>query len=563
MGSNRTGLLDWLESPAGQFDFLDDRGTWQPCSLPELAACTNGNAARLRSEGVGRDDRVVVLHRTGPAFAVSFFAALAAGGTPCPLAPPLATGYAERWLEGAARVISASDARLVVTDPELAELATEAVRRSGRPAAVIEVDLSAAADFSPQAAAELALVQFTSGSRATPRGVRVSWQNIEANIDMIYRWIGRPATLGTSWLPLHHDMGLVGGFLVPLVQQLRHGLMRPEHFIKNPMTWLERYGSGFGEVIVMPNFGYDYVVRRVSPEQLTGLDFSAVSVAVSGAERVRRSTLDAFYELLGPFGLTRKSMQPAYGLAEATLAVTGVRFGEPPLAVGVPRGSDRQGAEIAVVAETAADRWADEPATDDLVWHVSCGRPLTGIEVTIVDDSGQPLGDRVVGEIAVRAPSVAQGYTQDVPGSSTRFVAEQLLTGDAGFRHRGELFVLGRIGDSLQVRGRNVYVEDVESALHDTVGRGSGRTVVLAGSRDGIPTICLLSDHEISAADLDSVRQRVGEVAGSEVPLVLVRVRRSALEYTSSGKPRRASMWNKFLSGELAGAVVVRDPLAS
>ncbi|TCC34898.1 AMP-binding protein [Kribbella sindirgiensis] len=557
------GLLDWLERPTGQFEFLDDRGTWQPCPLPDLAARTNGNAARLRALGLRRDDRVVVLHRSGPAFAVSFFGVLAAGGTPCPLAPPQATGYVERWLEGAARVISASAARLVVTDPELVDLANDAVRRSGRSATVCEVDMSASEDFQPQAAAELALVQFTSGSRATPRGVRVSWENLESNIEMIYRWINRPESLGTSWLPLHHDMGLVGGFLVPLVRQLRHGLMRPEQFIKNPLIWLERYGTGIGQVMVMPNFGYDYVVRRVSPDQLTGLDFSAVEVAVSGAERVRRSTLDAFYDLLGPFGLDRKSMQPAYGLAEATLAVTGVRFGEPPLAVGVPRGSDRQSAEIAVVTEAGADRWGEEPATNDLVWHVSCGQPLSGIDVTIIDDSGQPVGERIIGEIAVRAPSVAKGYTQNVSGSSTRFVADQLLTGDAGFKHRGELFVLGRIGDSIQVRGRNIYVEDVESALSDAFVRASGRIVAIAGSRDGVPTICLLSDHEIPVVDVDPIRRRVEDVTGGKVPVVLLRVRRSALEYTSSGKPRRVSMWNKFLAGELAGAVEIHDSAAS
>lgn len=550
------GLLDWLAAPSGEgLRFLSEDGAWTPVSYAELAKLVRTTAWELKGEGLATGDVVIVLHRTGPAFAASFFGVLAAGGAPSPLAPPAALGDMRRWIDHATHVISESGAVMVLADPDLADVVSVA---SPHCRVVLPPLLPHDQPLSPAPPAEPALLQFTSGSRGRVRGVRVSWSNLEANIAMIERrWVWPGGGTGVSWLPLHHDLGLVFGLLVPVIRQTSVGLMRPEQFVQRPLQWLREYDGRSGALMLMPAFGLEYLARRVRPAQLEGLDLSGVHAVVTGAERIRPDAAAAFLELLRPCGLAPSAFKPAYGLAEATLGVTCVRPDATARVVAVADEPVRMGEPLPIVAETTISRRPDERTK---TWYVSCGSPLDDLKVQVVGDSGTPLPDGCLGEITVSGPSVAMGHTRVEDGDATRFEDGVLFTGDAGFFLDDELYVVGRIGDSLQVRGRNVYVEDLESALAGQGLFARHRTVVLAGHIGAVPNVWVVTTVPSAEDIIDCLTPLVGP----DVAIRVLKVRAAALAWTSSGKPRRRSMWRRVLAGELDGQVLAESaPLAA
>ncbi|MFB4309962.1 AMP-binding protein [Actinomadura sp. GTD37] len=543
-----TGLLDWLDAPSASagLRFLGDDGAWETVPYPALAGLVRATARDLRERGLTTGQVVVILRRTGPGFAAAFFGTLAAGGTPAPLAPPAALGDARRWREHAAHVIAESGAALVLADRDLAGAAAAA----GPACAVLAPATARDAPPGSWTPAETALLQFTSGSRGRVRGVRVSRGNLEANIAMIgRRWAGRAAGTGVPWLPLHHDLGLIFGLLTPVVRGEPVALMRPEQFVQQPLRWLREHHGRSGLVMLMPNFGLEYIVRRVRPERLGGLDLSGVEAVVTGAERVRLDAAAAFLDLLGPCGLRPSALRPAYGLAEATLGVTCAPLGRAARAVAVAPGPLRMGEPLPLLGSAElSPRAPSGPGT----WHVGCGTPLDGLAVRIVDDAGRRLPDGTLGEITVTGPSVALGHTSEQEDRATRFEDGVLLTGDAGFMIDGELYVVGRIGDSLQVRGRNVYVEDLEAVLTEEGLLTRQRTAVLAGYLDDDPVVCVLT----AAPSAEGVVACLAPLVGPDVTVRVVRVKAGAIELTSSGKPRRRAMWRKLLAGEIDGPLL-------
>src|SRR5690606_13127543 len=271
--------------------------------------------------------------------------------------------------------------------------------------------------------------------------------------------------------PLYHDMGLIGTFLGSVVAQIDLWLMSPVDFIRSPARWLDCHGRHGVTITTAPNFGYGYATSRVRDEELAGADFSAWRVAMSGAERVDAGVVADFTTRLAPYGFDSRAITPCYGMAETTLAVTGVRPGLGARIVR-PAGPVDTGAPVTVAGTgtLGADR-PEEPAG----WIASCGRPVPGTAVEIVDDDGTPLPDGTFGEIRVSGTSVADGYETADPAANRAFGDDGLRTGDAGFLLDGELYVVGRIGDSLKVRGRKVHAEDLEAALVSVPGVPPGR----------------------------------------------------------------------------------------
>jgi acyl-CoA synthetase (AMP-forming)/AMP-acid ligase II len=545
------GLLNWLTepSPARGLGFLDDRGQVRRSGYDELARAALSTAAQLAERGTRPGSVVTIVQPTGPEFVTAFFGILAAGCTPSPLAPPFGVGAARLWERHAAAAVAASGAELIVTAPGWAEQLTSI---TGRPVFCPRQDERA---FTPLPPAPLSLLQFTSGSRAAVRGVRVPREALEANLAAIRSWLRLDGLFGTSWLPFHHDMGLVGALLTPVVYQADQNLITPMRFLTAPADWLRTYSHGAGEIMVMPDFGFRHVVSLVSPADLRGLDLSALRVLISGAERVRLGSLLAFQRLLAPFGFRSATLVPAYGLAEATLAVTGVPHDDVPSAVRVRPGPVRMGLPIAI-EHTAP---ISELAAADGNWHVSCGRPVDDAGTVTVRHDGHPVPDGHVGEIVVTGPSVALGYAGPGGDAGTGFADDgsrgtALHTGDAGFMHKGDLYVLGRIGDSLQVRGRNVYVEDLEASLAD-----AGllpQAVILAGYLDDSPNVWVLTVGFADPASAEQAVRVICSAAGDDLVVRVVRVEPSAIERTTSGKPRRRSMWEKVLAGQLTGATL-------
>ena len=366
---------------------------------------------------------------------------------------------------------------------------------------------------------------------------------------------GRRAT--ASWLPLHHDMGLIGCLITPVVDGSDVRLLAPEEFVQRPLRYLRCFaappaGSG-AELTAMPSFGLRYVARRVRPDALAGLDFTGWRAVIVGAERVSAEALERFHALLGPFGLSRRALLPAYGLAEATLAVTGLPVAEEWSAVRVAP------ATLGLGAEVATDAGAPP--------LVGCGRPLAGVEVTVTGEDGAPLPDGHVGEIEVRSPALMAGYQRPAgAGEESRSLTElaggALRTGDAGFVRDGQLHVLGRLGDSMKVRARAVFAEDLETALAE-LGLPPHRIAVALGVRGGTPTAVAVLERGRAewVPQVESLLRRGAE--GAEV--VVAQGPPGTIPRTSSGKPKRRELWRAFLAGRLgplADAAGVPQPQA-
>ncbi len=511
-----TGLLSWLAAPRADrgIRFSRPDGGWDPWPYPKLAGLARGHAAGLTARGVRPGDVVGLVLATGPGFVGTLFGTLLAGATASPLAPPATFDDPERYAQHLATALAAMRPRLVVVDPGSAPSVTQAAARAGVP--TIDVgELPGEAAEAPRAdPARLALLQFTSGTTGAVRGVRVPYAALEANVGAIRDWLElTPDDPTASWLPVHHDMGLVGCLLAPVVTGADLWLLTPAEFVRRPTRYLECFGRHGARLTAMPGFGLAHVVRRVRPEQLAGLDFARWRAVIVGAERIQPSTLERFAGLLAPYGLRREALLPAYGLAEATLAVTGL-----PLRTG----------------------WRQVPGPDG-VPVVGCGGPLAGARVTVTDDDARPVDDGVVGEIVVGGTGVTDGYA-----GGAAFRDGTVRTGDAGFVRDGELFVLGRLGDSLKVRGRAVFAEDVDALLGATLDAPPGRLATVLGLLAGAPTVVVHLEHprpEWLPRIPGLVRSLVPEAAVHVVPVPAGTVPR-----TTSGKPRRRLLWRRHLA---------------
>ncbi|HEX8691183.1 MAG TPA: AMP-binding protein [Longimicrobium sp.] len=543
--THQGSLLAWLDDPAPDrgIHFARPDGGWSFCAYQALAGMAREAAAGLLRRGVRAGQVVALVGRAGPELAAAFFGALRVGAVPAVLAPPAAFQDPESYRETARRALAVGRPALAVVDDELLEGLARLLEGEARTvgfAALLEGGRGQAPP-APAPPGELALLQFTSGSSGTARAVRVPRSALEANVAAIGKWLGwTPETPFASWLPLHHDMGLVGGLVSPVVNRCDLWLLQPEQFIRDPLRWLRCLGAAGARLSATPAFGLDVVVRKVAPGALEGLDFSGVQGIVVGAERISADTLERFHRLLAPHGLRREAVLPAYGLAEATLAVSGLPRGEGWTTLAVERASLAPGRRV---------RLAGPGAEGAAV--VGCGVPLDSVEVSVAGEGGAPLGEGSVGEIVVRGASLAAGYL-GAPAPSPAAPADGgLRTGDAGFLWEGQLFVLGRLGDSLKVRGRVVFSEDLEVALAG-VGVPPSRTAVLLGVHEGAPTAVLLAEEPAPQwrGAAEALLRR--EAGGARV--AFVGVPRGAILRTTSGKPRRRPLWAWYVAGGLPGA---------
>ncbi len=537
-------LLGWLVRPSTDrgIHFARADGEWDFWPYQRLAELTRQVAAGLRERGLPPGRVVALVQRSSPQFVAGFFGTLLAGGAPAPIAPPMAFQDAARYREHLTGLLRAARPHLVLTEPDL----VDRVRGSDagdRAVTVSDVARPAAPDPADVALdpGALALLQFTSGSSGRARGVRVPAAALRANVTAIRRWLRWTSRDPVaSWLPVHHDMGLIGCLVTPVVSGSDLWLLPPEEFLHRPLRYLRCFGALDARLTAMPMFGLAHIVRRVSPDQLRGLDFSGWRAAIVGAEHLDAGWFDRFHTLLAPFGLDRRALLPAYGLAEATLAVTGLPLPEQWRAVPVDPASLSPGEPV---------RMPGDGSDGALV--VGCGRPLHGLHVSIVDEDRQPLPDRRVGEVEVSGDSVASGYVDGADRGLTRFAGGRLRTGDAGFLDDGQLFVLGRLGDSLKLRGRAVFAEDVEATIA-AAGIPAGRVAVALGRHRDLATAVIVleeaDDAQLRAAQAAAHRRTEG------ARTVLVVVARGGIARTTSGKVRRRQLWQAYVDGRLAGA---------
>ena len=543
-----TTVLSRLERSAGSSATLTFVGTAaggeaDPVPWGRLHEDAQGIAAALQARGVAPGDHVGILGPTSRPLVTAIQAVWLCGATLVCLPLPLRLGSIEEFVAQTRERIRHADIGLVIVDPALAEYLHA---EPGDPP-LVELDELAGDrrhwERPPDDPGALALLQFTSGSTADPKGVMLPHQHLVHNIDAIVDAAGLTTDdRGVSWLPLYHDMGLIGLLMTPMLIGFDLVLAAPTDFLAAPGDWLRWMSDYRGTVTCAPNFGYALAARAL--RRLDGLDLSPWRLGLNGAEPIDPEAVERFLAAGAPHGLDPRSALCVYGMAEATLAIS---FPEPGTGMAVDA-VDRDALERQRYAEPAPGRPSHRLAR--------LGRPLRGLEVRACDSTGAPLGERAVGELEVRGASVTPGYYRRPEVSAANRHDDWLRTGDLGYLVDGEVVVCGRLKDVIIIGGRNVFPEEIERAAAGVDGVRPGNVVAFGmPSRRGKEGIVVVAETRLDDPDSlhDAVVERVCDAVGVP-PREVVLVQAGSLPKTSSGKLQRSRCRDQYLDDELAPA---------
>ncbi|HEX7322683.1 MAG TPA: beta-ketoacyl synthase N-terminal-like domain-containing protein, partial [Mycobacterium sp.] len=529
----------------------------------ELDARARKVAAELQQLGAA-GECVLVFCQPGIEFIVSYFGCLYAGAVAVPVHPPMRDHLVPR----VESILADNHPGFAISTPDVYAKIKPTLDRLPRGSSLRWcIEESASADAEQWAApqidpASIAMIQYTSGSTSAPKGVMLSHGNLVHNLETIRQAWGSGFDndeIGVFWLPPFHDMGLIGGLLETMYVGGYSILMPPTAFIKGPMRWLNAMSRHRATITTAPNFAYDMCAELSTPEQREALDLSHWKAALCGAEPVRTATLDGFAEAFAPSGFRPEAFLPVYGLAEATLLVSGGSDAPTPIIRYLDRPSLR--------ADRVVDDTADDPHAAIMI---GCGKPRGGQRVAIVDPETRLLrAPDEVGEIWVSGGSVAQGYwespelTEEIFGatladdtSGQRF----LRTGDLGFLRDGELFVTGRRKDLIIIRGANFYPNDIELTVQDTnpvLLRGRGAVFSVEPESGGGEQLIIAQEvnhHQVSADEMAEIIQKIRTAVTARYGIrahTVVLIEGLQLPTTSSGKIQRSACKQKYLDGEL------------
>lgn len=556
-------LVDLLHRAASYDDrglrFLDRRERATFYSWAELSREASRVAAGLRRLGIGRGERVALIFPTCVELIHGLFGCLQAGAVPVPLYPPIRLGRLDEYHPRTAAMLRAAGARLALVDSKVSKLLGTTCELARLPNGFLPLKrLMAGApsqsERGPQEGhreteirpEDLALIQFSSGTTVSPKPVALSHGAILAQVRALNGFWpsqGDDLPTGVSWLPLYHDMGLIGCIFPAVELPSVLTLFGPEVFVARPAIWLRTLSRYRASISVAPNFAYGLCVDKIRDEELEGVDLGHWKVALNGSEPVAPEVLRAFQRRFARWGFRPEALTPVYGLSEATLAVTFSNLAEPFRSERFDRRALEQG-----VAEV-------DPSGRELI---SVGRPLTKTEIRIVGDSDRELKDGLIGRIQARGPSIMMGYL-DRPEATAGVLRDGWLdTGDVGFIFDHELFIYGRAKDVLILRGRNYSPVDVEQAVDGVEGVRTGCSVAASYRPDGASTEILLLFVEVreepDEGDRDALaeacRKAVLTACGLRIDKVVV-LPPGTLPRTSSGKLRRSETLSRHLAGEL------------
>jgi acyl carrier protein len=512
-------------------------------SYGQLLAAARQVAAGLRDIGIVPGQCVALMLPTGLEFFHSFYGILLAGAIPVPIYPPTRPGQIEDHLRRqavilqnceAAALVSFDAARMVARIlsglvPTLRAVTTpEELRAAG--------EAAAPADHRGQGS-EIAFIQYTSGSTGNPKGVTLDHGNLLANIRAWGQAVElKPADVVVSWLPLYHDMGLIGAWLGSLYHACPLVLMSPLDFLARPERWLWAIHQHRGTVTAAPNFAFELCLRHLDPVRLQGLDLSSWRYAANGAEPVGAETLARFAAAFRPYGFRADALAPVYGLAECSVGLAVSPPGRGPLIDRVER-------------EALAAGQALPAAADDIhaLPLVACGRPLPGHEVRIVDESGKELPPRRVGRLEFRGPSATRGYYRNAEATARLIRDGWLDSGDLAYLADGDIVIAGRVKDMIIRGGRNLYPYELEEAVGAIPGVRRGCVAVFGAAVAGQGTEKLVVVAESRETDSAARQELIRRINGLTVDLLgtppddVVLAPPHAVLKTSSGKIRRAA----------------------
>ncbi|WP_419728234.1 fatty acyl-AMP ligase [Lichenicola sp.] len=564
-------LLDALEYAAlgrSGLDFYSVRGELTK-ALPyaELAHDARLLAHRLLALGLVRGERVALIAETTPDFVRAFFACQYAGLIPAPLPLPVAFAGRDTYVSHVRRLVTEARASALLAPEALVGwIAPSAgdldLRICGTIASlwdgVAPDQASAHSELPTIGPDDIAYLQFSSGSTRFPRGVVVHQNALMANAAGIltHGLDIRPEDRAVSWLPLYHDMGLVGFLLAPMAGQVSVDLLATQDFVRRPQLWLSLISRGRGTISYSPSFGYDLCARRERPAEDSELDLSCWRIAGIGGDMIRPGVLTGFAEMFAARGFRPEAFLPSYGMAEATLAIS---------FAPIDRGFET---DLVDLDRLEADGVAAAPVQPDARVRelVLCGRAIPGHEIEIRDDLGARLPDRTVGRVFARGPSLMRGYDGRPDETASVLSPDGWLdTGDVGYWLDGMLVVAGRAKDLIIINGRNIWPQDIEWTIEQTVPQvRTGNVAAFSVEEDGREVLILaVAARNVSdPAGLERVIADIGDNVrvqhGLDGRVMLLPP--GALPYTSSGKLSRSATRQLYLAGTLPTASVPDAP---
>jgi acyl-CoA synthetase (AMP-forming)/AMP-acid ligase II/acyl carrier protein len=546
-----TALMEANRGVARSVVYLHGEGAGRAVEYGELHERALGILHHLQRLGSRRGDRLILLLSDNEPFIDAFWAALLGGIVPVPVAPGISDEHRRKLLRIARRLgqpFLYTERRLLERLGAFAAAEGESPlyqQLRARTFLADELESIARAGRVHHARPEdVAFIQFSSGSTSAPKGVVLTHANLMANI----RGVGAAAQLhdrdvGLSWMPLTHDMGLIGFHLMMFAYRMRMHLMPTELFVRRPLLWLQQAARVRATLLCSPNFGYRHYLKVLAQRPPEALDLSAVRLIFNGAEPISVELCEEFLGRLAPSGLARSAMFPVYGLAEATLAVSFPQPGAPARALCLDRHQLSVGEPVRELA----------PGATDALRLMSVGRAVPHCELRVADETGLRQPAQCVGHIQIRGASVTGGYFEDPAGDAAAFTADGWLrTGDLGLIHDGELYVAGREKEILFVNGQNYFPHDLEAIAARLEGLESGKVVVAAARPRGADCERLLAFvlHRGELAEFLPLARRLvhalGEQAGIELDAV-VPVRR--IPKTTSGKIQRHLLEQEYLDG--------------
>ncbi len=572
-----------------------ERETFLPwATIAERSAYVAGGLAEL---GVRPGERVALVYPTSAEFFHGFFGVLLAGAVPVPLYPPVRLGRLAEYHARTAAMLRAAGARLLLADRRVHALLGETLAEARLPLGGLTLDdlPHDAQLMSDGAPGDLALVQFSSGTTVEPKPVALSQRAVLAQVRALNAlWPGQAANTGTrpgvedsesgddpvtgvSWLPLYHDMGLIGCVFPALERPSVLTLVPPEAFVARPALWLRALGRHRGTISPAPNFAYALATERIRDEEMAGIDLSHWRFALCGAETVVPEVLRAFAARFAPWGFRPEALTPVYGLSEAALAVTFADLERPFVSARFDRVALAERGEAVLAPSPPSPPSPTQGATaappgDTALEIVSVGRPLAGFRLELRGDEGARLGEDRVGRLFVAGPSLMRDYLDQPAATAAALRDGWLDTGDLGFVHEGELFLTGRAKEILLVRGRNYSPADLELAVADLPDVRHGCVAAASHLPAGRETeaVVLFVEHRkgVPAARLEPLRARAREAVLARVGLAVDRVvllSPGTLPRTSSGKIRRGEAMKRYLAGTLTPPAPVgpRTPFRS
>jgi 2-amino-4-hydroxy-6-hydroxymethyldihydropteridine diphosphokinase len=536
----------------------DDSGEEQTVTYAALQSAARAVAAGLLDRDLQPGGAVAIMLPTGVDYFYSFFGVLLAGGVPVPIYPPARASQIEEHLRRHAGILSNALAEMLITVPEAKPIALLLKPRvSALKSVVTPAEL---ARPGPQATThrvkpqDIAMLQYTSGSTGNPKGVVLTHANLLANIRAMGRALRvTPEDVFVSWLPLYHDMGLIGAWMGSLVYGFKYPVMSPLSFLARPQRWLWTIHRHRGTLSGGPNFCYELALRKVEDADLEGLDLSSWRFAFNGAEPVSPDTMAAFSARFARYGFKAEAMNPCYGLAEATL---GVSFTPP------GRGAKLDRVERDTFTNSGRANPTSDPGANALTF-VACGRPLPGHQVRVVDAYDRELAEREEGHLQFSGPSATSGYYRNPEATRELLHGEWIDTGDFGYIAEGEIHITGRVKDTIIRAGRNLYPYELEEAVGALEGVRKGCVAVFGAkdARSGTERVVVLAETRVTdVAERDRLRARIDALAvtliGMPADEIVFAPPHSVLK-TSSGKIRRAASRAAYERGALRGTRAV------